>query len=78
MTFNLPGALDYRKIAEAEEVLLICAQAGIVDTKLQEMVKKAKGLQANCKHEGWCRSDSFDLTCGECGASLFIGHRRAV
>ena len=43
--------------------------------EIQATLDNARAIQAACNHAGWCRSDSLDLACGDCGASLFTGKR---
>ena len=38
--------------------------------EIEANVRRAQAIQAACNHEGWARSDSFNLRCGDCGASL--------
>ena len=79
----IDGAMHYEDIEKCERGLILLRQithlyngeeleehlAAIAE--IEANVKRAKGIQANCNHAGWCQSDSLALSCGDCGASLW-------
>jgi len=71
----IPGAIHYRKLEEARELLNELERVLSADDpdviRLHQDIEQAEEIQANCDHKGWCWSDSLDLICGRCGASLW-------
>jgi len=79
----IDGAMHYGQMEECERGLVSLRQithmykgdeldAHLADVaKIEANVKRAKEIQANCDHAGWCWSTSLDLKCGRCGASLW-------
>lgn len=79
----IEGAMHYERLEECERGLALLrsitylyagdelAEHLAAIAEIEANIQRAQAIQAACSHAGWARSDSFNLRCGDCGASLW-------